>query len=607
MVPKIAGQGSSFKGATDYYLHDKKAETDRRVEFTYTRNLSTDDPEMAWRWMAKTAADSERLKAQSGADLRGAKSEKPVFTLSLSWHPDEEPEQEHMIDAMQSALDALGLKEHQTLMVSHNDEPQPHIHAIVNLVHPQTGKTPRLKNSKERLSEWALAYEQEHGLYCHQRVENSARREAEKSKRQEARAQGQEYQKADFPRNKEREDARKAEITARYFASDSGQAFVASMDELGFTVAKGRRLLLIDRATGDEFSLYRQIDGAKPAAIKGKLAGLDIPLVDDARSRQAEALYVDRDAQTRDQDERIIDAGIVHGADDDRQVPRALPSPAQQAIRDFGRDRPAPAGPPFATRDPLSEDDSPTVRNINRLQDAQLAIWGAFYDRSARDRAQVEANVESAYGREERALRQAIHRREEGFERAGWLRRWYLKSFRHEQDALEADRRTLSDVERRAGEMRGAVEARIRDERAQLEDRFGRERAAFQTPKQTPSQERLESSTAPPATKENMATESPSPVEAPRERVNSETVTESSAHHDAGPIDPFVASLAAQQAAASRAYLGAAAPSYVPATYDASPTHPSDYDAARAAHMDRAAATQEMPSDPALSPGESDV
>ena len=61
MVPNVTPTGSSFKGASLYYLHDKKQEGERerltgeRVEWTSTRNLATDDPDMAFRVMRATA------------------------------------------------------------------------------------------------------------------------------------------------------------------------------------------------------------------------------------------------------------------------------------------------------------------------------------------------------------------------------------------------------------------------------------------------------------------------------------------------------------------------------------------------------------------------
>src|SRR5258708_39966484 len=65
----------------------------------------------------------------------------------------------------------------QAIIVAHADEPQGHVHIIVNRVHPVTGKAATLSNSKLKLSQWAEAYERRRGkVYCPQRVSNNARR-----------------------------------------------------------------------------------------------------------------------------------------------------------------------------------------------------------------------------------------------------------------------------------------------------------------------------------------------------------------------------------------------------------------------------------------------
>ena len=81
---------------------------------------------------------------------------------------------------LSTALDSLKAQElegYQAIILAHSDEPQQHVHVIVNRVHPETGKAATLSNSKLKLSQWAEAYERERGkIYCPQRVENNARR-----------------------------------------------------------------------------------------------------------------------------------------------------------------------------------------------------------------------------------------------------------------------------------------------------------------------------------------------------------------------------------------------------------------------------------------------
>ncbi len=189
MVPRLARAGTSFKSAGLYYLHDKDAATDARVAFTHTENMLTDRPDAALKVMAFTAMHQKELKASHYVSLNpddphcenmnraGRPTKTSVLHYSLSWHPSETPDQEHMIEAARASLKKLGLQGHETLMVAHNDEPQAHIHLIVNKIHPETGRVAPLKYTKERLSKWAQAYEEEHGhIWCEDRVKNNAKR-----------------------------------------------------------------------------------------------------------------------------------------------------------------------------------------------------------------------------------------------------------------------------------------------------------------------------------------------------------------------------------------------------------------------------------------------
>jgi len=183
MVPAITAGGRSFRGAALYYLHDKRqpGEAERltsgRVAWVETVNLPTGDPERAWRIMAHTALAQAELKAAAGIKATGRKLSKPVFAYSIAWHPGERPTKAEMIEAARASIAAQGLEEHQAIILAHTDEPQGHVHIIVNRVHPVTGKAATLSNSKLKLSQWAEAYERKRGkVYCPQRVENNARR-----------------------------------------------------------------------------------------------------------------------------------------------------------------------------------------------------------------------------------------------------------------------------------------------------------------------------------------------------------------------------------------------------------------------------------------------
>lgn len=189
--------GTSFKGAADYLLHDKGGSTADRVAWTHAANLLSDDPGQAWSEMMRTWQARAALKRAAGVDPRGRDNKAPVLHMSLSWHPDETPSPEHMRETALAALKAMGLREHQALMVAHNDEPHPHVHLLINTVHPVTGKTAKLTYSKETLSRWAEAYEREHGqIRCEERVKNNARREELRQGRKAERQAAEDFNRA---------------------------------------------------------------------------------------------------------------------------------------------------------------------------------------------------------------------------------------------------------------------------------------------------------------------------------------------------------------------------------------------------------------------------
>ena len=176
MVVKMAAPGRSFGGVADYCLHDRwvpgqgHPESAKRVEWTETRNLATEQGDRAARIMAATAEASPELKRLAGAAATGRKLEKPVCHYSLNWAREEKPDRQEMSRAAEESLKALGMERHQALIVSHRDG-QPHVHVIANRVDPESGKAAGLSRSKLRLSKWAERYEREQGkIRCPRRM-----------------------------------------------------------------------------------------------------------------------------------------------------------------------------------------------------------------------------------------------------------------------------------------------------------------------------------------------------------------------------------------------------------------------------------------------------
>jgi hypothetical protein len=175
VIPRIQ-TGTSFKDAGLYYLHDKRLEgelerlTTERVAWTHARNTLESEPEAVIREMQHTAMSQQSLKYLSGNRTDGRPTERTVMTVSLAWHPEQQPTRKHMLETAESFLAGMRFHEHQVLMVGHDDTKHPHIHLIINRIHPDTGLTIDDKWYKTRAQKWALGYEREHGhIYCHAR------------------------------------------------------------------------------------------------------------------------------------------------------------------------------------------------------------------------------------------------------------------------------------------------------------------------------------------------------------------------------------------------------------------------------------------------------
>ena len=289
MIPRIAQRGHSFVGAGLYYLHDKGESTSERVAFTETVNLPMQNAQKALQFMAYSASLAEEKKQEAGIERVGAtQTAGAVYCYSLSWHPQEMPDKEEMRRCAQHTLQCLGLSEHEAVYVAHSDTLHAHIHVIVNLVHPETGKIGDIAFDQRKLQAWALAYERKQGeIQCPEREKNAQRRQQ---------GEAVKYQDARHPL---------AERVALLFEqSDSGEEFVSMMEEQGVTVAQGDkgRIVMVD-GEGTIQNLTRQLPGGigkKQVLAKLEDVGVErLPLahhVVQARKKPSEG---DGDAEGR--------------------------------------------------------------------------------------------------------------------------------------------------------------------------------------------------------------------------------------------------------------------------------------------------------------------
>ncbi len=157
------------------------SEEKQKVGWTQTYNLGEISDLNAWRKMKDTVDRADDLK-RAAADENGhaykssKKCTKPVYHFTVTWPEEDAPSEKLQRQAVQEALQALDMDNHQALAVQHLDG-KPHVHIMLNLIDPITGmsastsimqangkKASKLTNSQKKMRQWANRFEQAHGL-----------------------------------------------------------------------------------------------------------------------------------------------------------------------------------------------------------------------------------------------------------------------------------------------------------------------------------------------------------------------------------------------------------------------------------------------------------
>lgn len=123
----MSSSSRSFGSLGAYLVAGRSGTETDRVAWSVGRNLPADDPVLAARIMEATAAQNARV-------------EKPVYHLALSFDPGDAVDRAAMERVADRVVERLGLGEYQVLVVAHQDREHPHVHLLVNRVHPETGR-----------------------------------------------------------------------------------------------------------------------------------------------------------------------------------------------------------------------------------------------------------------------------------------------------------------------------------------------------------------------------------------------------------------------------------------------------------------------------------
>lgn len=125
-----------------------------RVAWTTTRNLPTEDSQLAKVYMKATA------------ELKDQRVKAPFYTVSVSFPETDAPKVDRamMEKAADRVLKDLGLQEHEAIIVAHKDRGHPHFHILANRIHPETGRAWATWKDYEKTHLALRAFEKEHGL-----------------------------------------------------------------------------------------------------------------------------------------------------------------------------------------------------------------------------------------------------------------------------------------------------------------------------------------------------------------------------------------------------------------------------------------------------------
>lgn len=137
-------QPAAFKSSALYLAGRTNGLSTDRVAWMEARNLETTDPLAASAIMEATAAQNLRCK-------------KPVYHFVLSFDPKDARRgklpPEVLREIAGEAIERMGLTEHQMLVYAHKDTKHPHMHFLINRVHPTSGKAFDRHNDGRRLTE----------------------------------------------------------------------------------------------------------------------------------------------------------------------------------------------------------------------------------------------------------------------------------------------------------------------------------------------------------------------------------------------------------------------------------------------------------------------
>lgn len=255
-------KGGSRKSGSFFARHLMKTEDNERVSIAEMKGLYADDLPEAFREMRLLAA--------------GTRADNYFYHASINPREDERLTPEQWEFAVDRLEENLGLSGHVRFQVEHEKEGRTHRHIVWSRVDPDTMTITSDSFTYRAHDKTRAELEREfHHEPTPPTPQPSQRKSREIADWENFRAQESEIDPKEV----------KAEVTALWKQSDSAGAFVAALEDAGYTLCQGDRGYCILDQAGDVHSLARRIEGVKTADLKARLSGVpldDLPTVAEA-------------------------------------------------------------------------------------------------------------------------------------------------------------------------------------------------------------------------------------------------------------------------------------------------------------------------------------
>lgn len=313
-------KGGGRKSGRFFAGHLIKAEDNERVAVVEMKNLWAEDVHEAFREMKSIA--------------KGTRADNYFYTVSMNPRQQENLTAEQWDMAVDRLEHNLGLDGHARFQVEHEKaDGRVHRHIVWSRVDPDTMTVTPAKND----------------YYIHMQTGRELEREFSHQLTPDPMEHGhraeKEFNDWELFRGQDGRDPKdvKAEVTALFKQSDSGAAFVAALEDSGYTLCQGDRGYCIIDQHGHSHSLVRRLENVKTAELRHYLS--DTPLADLPTVAEASAAVRARN----EQEEEGSTGGTVQPISAEQEEPQQWVNPKLRIVEKFAYDHPSLAPPDTVT------------------------------------------------------------------------------------------------------------------------------------------------------------------------------------------------------------------------------------------------------------------